>query len=44
MEEILNRVQKDPAHALAKEAQRVSESDSLRAKPDDMSAVVVELI
>jgi len=44
MEEILNQVQKDPAHALVKEAQRVSESDFLRAKPDDMCAVVIELI
>lgn len=43
-EEILKQEPLDPAKKLVEEATIVSESNSLRAKQDDMSAVVVELI
>ena len=44
MEEVLRVRPEDPAKKLVEEATRVAESNSLRAKPDDMSAVVVEFI
>lgn len=44
IEQILNQKPTDPARKLVEEATFVSESDSIRAKSDDMTAVVVELV
>ncbi|HEX7456154.1 MAG TPA: hypothetical protein VF303_01675 [Candidatus Nanoarchaeia archaeon] len=43
IENILKQKPPDPAKRLVEEATRVSESNSLRAKADDMTAVVIEL-